>query len=84
MLKKTIVYIHACSKAPLRINGALLQNITQLMRMLADIVEKYGGYNFLREIIAEIDIYGVDDYICGMKKPEGLINASTDKCGYDF
>ena len=59
-----------------------------IMRMMADIVEKYREYNFLREIIAEIDIYGADDYLCGMKKPENtpesLINASTAKRGYDF
>ena len=58
------------------------------MRMMADIVEKYKEYNFLREIIAEIDIYGAEDYCGWMKKPENepksLIIASTAKCGYDF
>ena len=58
------------------------------MRMMADIVAKYEEYKFLREIIAEIDIYGAEDYCGWMKKPENepksLIIASTAKCGYDF
>jgi len=56
--------------------------------MMADIVAKYEEYKFLREIIAEIDIYGAEDYCGWMKKPENepksLIIASTAKCGYDF
>ena len=58
------------------------------MSLAATIAEKYEEYYFLREIIAEIDIYGAEDYCCWMKKPEnkpkGLINISLAKSGYDF
>ncbi|MGN0776849.1 MAG: hypothetical protein ACI4MM_09270 [Candidatus Ventricola sp.] len=50
--------------------------------MVRQMTEEYGYFEFLRDQIAEIDIYGADDVFGSSKKRD--TKASLARNGYDF
>ena len=54
-------------------------NINALVHRLK---EEYGVFEYLRDLIAEIDIYGAEDLFCQPSKP--TIALSSNAYGYDF